>query len=108
MPDSPHRSRFQIHLSTAIVLMFVAGGLIWANVSGRRVDGSGNEWYPTGPPMPGDAMTESEFFASSARYWWGNRLVEYGWPVDAMQSRSEILIRRNGVMQIPPKPLPTV
>jgi len=25
------RKRFQIHLSTAIVMMFAAGGLIWAN-----------------------------------------------------------------------------
>ena len=32
MPEPPRRARFQIHLSTAIVLMFVAGGLIWANV----------------------------------------------------------------------------
>jgi len=31
-PTPPRRARFQIHLSTAIVLMFVAGGLIWANV----------------------------------------------------------------------------
>jgi hypothetical protein len=30
------KRRFQIHLSTAIVMMFVAGGLIWANVSGTR------------------------------------------------------------------------
>jgi len=33
MPEPPRRARFQIHLSTAIVLMFVAGGLIWANVT---------------------------------------------------------------------------
>jgi hypothetical protein len=31
MTEPPRRKRFQIHLSTAIVLMFVAGGLIWAN-----------------------------------------------------------------------------
>jgi|SRR5579862_2975580 len=37
MPPPPRRARFQIHLSTAIVLMFVAGGLIWANVNGRRI-----------------------------------------------------------------------
>jgi len=29
------RVRFQFHLSTAIVLMFVAGGLIWANLVWR-------------------------------------------------------------------------
>src|SRR5438477_160602 len=32
MTEPPPRNRFQIHLSTAIVMMFVAGGLIWANV----------------------------------------------------------------------------
>jgi hypothetical protein len=26
------RVRFQIHLSTAVVLMFAAGGLMWANI----------------------------------------------------------------------------
>jgi hypothetical protein len=31
MPQPPRRKRFQIHLSTAVVLMFVAGGIIWAN-----------------------------------------------------------------------------
>jgi hypothetical protein len=33
MTEPPRRHRFQIHLSTAVVLMFVAGGLIWANVT---------------------------------------------------------------------------
>ena len=32
MPTPPPRKRFQIHLSTAIVMMFVAGGLMWANI----------------------------------------------------------------------------
>jgi|SRR5579862_60054 len=32
MATVPRRGRFQIHLSTAVVLMFVAGGIIWANV----------------------------------------------------------------------------
>lgn len=31
----PRRKRFQIHLSTAIVLMFAAGGLMWANLIPR-------------------------------------------------------------------------
>src|SRR5690349_20011862 len=31
MPTPPPRKRFQIHLSTAIVMMFVAGGMIYAN-----------------------------------------------------------------------------
>jgi hypothetical protein len=33
MPEPlPRRVRFQIHLSTAIVMMFTAGAIIWANV----------------------------------------------------------------------------
>jgi hypothetical protein len=35
MTTPPRRARFQIHLSTAIVLMFAAGGLIWANTMVR-------------------------------------------------------------------------
>src|SRR6185295_6096720 len=31
MPTPPPRKRYQIHLSTAIVMMFVAGALMWAN-----------------------------------------------------------------------------
>jgi len=34
----PKRKPFQIHLSTAIVLMFVAGGLIWRNVEWRVIE----------------------------------------------------------------------
>src|SRR5258706_7108575 len=34
-PEPPRRKRFQIHLSTAIVMMFVAGAIIWANVRER-------------------------------------------------------------------------
>src|SRR5258707_1223606 len=31
MTEPPPRKRFQIHLSTAILMMFVAGGFIWLN-----------------------------------------------------------------------------
>ncbi len=31
MENPPRRKRFQIHLSTAIVMMFAWGGLMWAN-----------------------------------------------------------------------------
>jgi len=34
MPDTPKRRWFQIHLSTAIVMMFVASGLLYLNLSG--------------------------------------------------------------------------
>jgi hypothetical protein len=32
------RRRFQIHLSTAIILMFAAGGIIWANLTARQIN----------------------------------------------------------------------
>ena len=32
MPELPRRKRFQIHLSTAIALIFVFGGLVWINL----------------------------------------------------------------------------
>ncbi|HLX59653.1 MAG TPA: hypothetical protein VKX17_00085 [Planctomycetota bacterium] len=56
MPEPPRRWRFQIHLSTAIVMMFVAGGLIWANTRVHRDpcpdDSEGDrafmEWIATG------------------------------------------------------------
>ena len=35
MPNPPRRPFFQIHLSTAIVLMFSAGALIWINTHAR-------------------------------------------------------------------------
>jgi len=37
MPNPPHRPFFQIHLSTAVVLMFTAGALIWANTCTERI-----------------------------------------------------------------------
>ena len=42
MTPPPRHWRFQIHLSTAVVMMFVAGGIIWANVTGEMAYGTGN------------------------------------------------------------------
>jgi hypothetical protein len=44
MPASPRRKRFQIHLSTAIVLMFAAGGLLWANIAGTESIVQADRW----------------------------------------------------------------
>jgi|SRR5579862_335837 len=99
MPEPPRRARFQIHLSTAIVLMFVAGGLIWANVYERGVDVLGEAWTVNlGIPSRRPAK-ESEFFATKTfKYWSGKKLHEHGWPFDAMQNGSEILIESDGKM----------
>ena len=40
------RRWFQIHLSTAVVLMFVAGGLMWANVAEKIECKTGHSWMP--------------------------------------------------------------
>lgn len=53
---------FQVHLSTAVVLMFVAGGVIWANVRGRTVF---------------EADDTGERYAKMA-------FVNYGWPIEAI------------------------
>jgi hypothetical protein len=34
-PPTKRRPWFQFHLSTCVILMFVAGGLLWANVTER-------------------------------------------------------------------------
>ncbi|MEI6231558.1 MAG: hypothetical protein WCT04_00795 [Planctomycetota bacterium] len=37
-PKKPRPWRLQLHLSTAVILMFTAGGIIWANCVGRQED----------------------------------------------------------------------
>src|SRR6266404_3214218 len=71
MPPPPRRARFQIHLSTPIVLMFVAGALSWANVySARPAAAVGTSIkYVSHVPRSKNRneealMTESEFVAS--------------------------------------------
>jgi hypothetical protein len=59
MPAPPRRKRFQIHLSTAVVMMLVAAVLVWANMTER---------YLHNPPTN---LFQSKF-------------VLYGWPLDAV------------------------
>jgi hypothetical protein len=72
------RLRFQIHLSTAVALMFVAGALIWANTSWRRVENrfwSGNVTINSGAY---DAVVHG-----------------YGWPFDALDKPAYVRINEN-------------
>ena len=48
MTEPPPRKPFQIHLSTAIVMMFVAGGLIWANLFNKTRCGPIRLYYNGG------------------------------------------------------------
>jgi len=61
MPEPPRRKRFQMHLSTAIVMMFVAGVLIWLNTRPRQLE----TWMQRHYSVP---------------------FVRYGWPMDAAQT----------------------
>jgi|SRR5579862_1262852 len=71
MPEPPRRARFQIHLSTAIVLMFVAGGLIWANI--------------------GVSIYKLNFHGTRSTH------LQYGWPFKAPL----FIIEENGVQFAP-------
>ncbi|HEY3321380.1 MAG TPA: hypothetical protein VGP72_12990 [Planctomycetota bacterium] len=73
MSDQPKkRPLFQLHLSTCIVLMFVAGGLIWANL--------GTPVFL--PPAPAEAssqtMIEHKMGIDAIE-----KMREYGWPAIA-------------------------
>jgi hypothetical protein len=72
MAEPPRRNRFQFHLSTAIVLMFVAGGLMWANTL-ERSEKTG--FQPDG--SPGD-----DFDLHLHKRW--------GWPLTAVHRRTSI------------------
>ena len=64
MPTPPPRKRFQIHLSTAIVMMFVAGGLMWANFTHK------DDYFGWPYPIKTTLVVEQEG-VKSFWYWTG-------------------------------------
>ncbi len=76
MNDKPRRAWFQVHLSTAIVVMFVAGGLIGANITPHR---SVNEL-----PNRSD-YSRQEVYAIAPMKWPTNE-ISYGWPLTAYET----------------------
>lgn len=97
MPSAQPRKRFQIHLSTAIVLMFVAGALIWANVRMNRTEKI---------QRPGISLTAFEKMTivgeeeySSHRQprgdWAGSLNRYYGMPFDAKYSQNTLWLNFN-------------
>ena len=81
MPKPPRRARFQMHLSTAILMMFVAGGLVWVNV--RQRDGMtifhlGTNANPEYTFIIGNE--ESYVHGLKGEYWGGFKGYCYGWP----------------------------
>ncbi|HLX60086.1 MAG TPA: hypothetical protein VKX17_02270 [Planctomycetota bacterium] len=81
MATVPRRGRFQIHLSTAIVLMFVAGGLMWANLVEGRVDGRAAYGWPFCAVRPwyGAAWTDKNGFKFNVptSYTYDERLLAF-------------------------------
>ena len=91
MNGKPKRPWFQIHLSTAIVLMFVASGLMWANFSVnnaellRKIDKENQQRQSASKkyinPFYHDQMIPFDFAQK-----------ECGWPITAYFCESQIII----------------
>ncbi|HLX60085.1 MAG TPA: hypothetical protein VKX17_02265 [Planctomycetota bacterium] len=67
MATPPRRGRFQIHLSTAIVMMFVAGGIIWANVKVRPIELRPDGSLSLYAPIDRDRLSTAQFAVDLAR-----------------------------------------
>jgi hypothetical protein len=85
MPETPRRRRFQVHLSTAVVLMFVAGGLLWINAA-DKFDGMEFEVLNTG-----EVVSIPD-----------NRFASHGWPFVAIRYRDsgDLSLRKPGAARL--------
>ena len=103
------RPLFQIHLSTAVVLMFVAGGLIWANTtpgvvsSESKVIGYSSSMLSSGQCISNEyiiseGVSESEFLVGikGGYEWRCIRCYTCGWPYDLMQVNTYLKVMNNG------------
>ena len=64
------RKRFQIHLSTAVVLMFVAGGMLWLNTTVFR----------GGLILTDGKLLKDRFIIDLNTFWGMGNLKTRGWP----------------------------
>jgi len=63
--NTPTRRRwFQVHLSTCVVLMFVAGGVIWANVREQQTIEAKTEIRERGWPLVFHSERRERYFDS--------------------------------------------
>lgn len=87
----PNRPRFQIHLSTALILMFVAGGIIWANL---RVNNSEYLRKIDEESVKEIADTAKKgIFVYPLNWKQLSTSAEYGWPATAFYSGSRLSVR---------------
>jgi hypothetical protein len=96
MTEPPPRKRFQIHLSTAMLLMLAVGGLMLANMRGRletpieqiikdRIEKRGSFY-----------ANADEFMHVSDAFSTGYKNCNYGWPFDAITTYDFISVGKNG------------
>ena len=71
LPEPRPRKRFQIHLSTAVVMMFVAGVLLWANFTPHT---------PPNEPLHSNYAEEMDFFRAETN-WISDICPRIGWPL---------------------------
>lgn len=108
------RNWFQIHLSTAMVLLFVAGGFLWINTSGRILENHGTcirltqYFYSNsknvardaedgGPSTETIACSKAEFMKCPERMLWvGTREEHYGWPREILASSTRVILGEAG------------
>jgi len=91
------RKRFQIHLSTAVLMMFVAGALMWANMRERRREPTGQFRRHNSNELERVRISEIEFLRRSDGYeWFGHRNCYYGWPFNAMFASAPITVNKDG------------
>ena len=96
MTEPPRHKRFQIHLSTAMLLMLAVGGLMLANMRGRferpieqiikdRIEKRGSFY-----------VNADEFMHVSDAVSTGYKNCNYGWPFDALSTYQFISVFKNG------------
>lgn len=102
MAANSTRRFIRVHLSTAIILTFVAGAIIWTNVRERRLETFGYAESLTNKPSY--RVTEKEYLLGAGDtnaydIWYGKRDYHYGFPFAAMYSSAPISIEKDGSLQ---------
>jgi hypothetical protein len=103
--QAPKRRFWQIHLSTAVVMMVVASVCLFVNLQWRFSESS---TYSSADDVPGEIQIQGWPFAAQKRFWgygreWYRQIEGYGLVADAVcmfvvvagvATLSEYLIRR--------------
>lgn len=98
MPTPPRRNRFQIHLSTAILMMLTVGGLMFGNMR-ARLETPIEQVIKDRIEKRGSFYTNAdEFMHVSDAVSTGYKNCNYGWPFDAISTYQFISVFKNGAI----------